>query len=531
FRWLGNELYQLRKTWETNSPPFNHLLNDMDMKIKGIDRNWPWPRRVEADMSCAAEEDFGQTPELYYEPTGEAGDVKLKIETSDNGRMETMETREDDVGKDSTGATRDVKIKKEPSEADDIEKMETSEDDRMTKIRLQILSHLEEEKRKLKQKLCDLFKSTPPTATDCHMLSPPCSPRDQGSQPFTLTGAGGERNIPKQVALPPPQPSGDSRNMLQVQDEIVGVACCFCEKTYRARSQSEIDEFLDHLGSHKLNMPATEEYASDSLLDEKESALRERTGQMETREPCGPKLNYSHLKTYFQFCITQRVTPFPPEEKKIRNFIMHVRELKPVIQSSSIEGYTRTINQAWNSIVPTVTKRYDKNIRSLYKALAMDERKGQNRQTKGTTPCNYRKCTMCRNSSVQFICPETSVRGPRGAFVIEGCFSCSTVDVVYLLYCAKCGKMYVGETETFMYNRFQQHLDNIRRGKTSSELQACLLVHRHFTHGEHAGVENLRMMILWSKSTDDPHGDRKDREKYFIDLLGTRHPDGFNQKG
>lgn len=96
-----------------------------------------------------------------------------------------------------------------------------------------------------------------------------------------------------------------------------------------------------------------------------------------------------------------------------------------------------------------------------------------------------------------------------------------TANCVYLIFCTKCKKQYVGETSNSINQRMWQHKNNILHHK---ELHTPLVAHfiRH-------NWDSLKIMILEHNSnwTDK---ERKKTERRWIHLLNTKEPIGLNQR-
>lgn len=101
-------------------------------------------------------------------------------------------------------------------------------------------------------------------------------------------------------------------------------------------------------------------------------------------------------------------------------------------------------------------------------------------------------------------------------------FSPRSTNCVYVLFCAKCGIKYVGETKNSLSTRMAQHRYNIRHKKeVDTPLVQHFLVH---------GLDSVRMAGL-QKHINWTDFERKKRERHWIYLLGTREPFGLNLKG
>ena len=79
--------------------------------------------------------------------------------------------------------------------------------------------------------------------------------------------------------------------------------------------------------------------------------------------------------------------------------------------------------------------------------------------------------------------------------------------------------MYVGETGTTLYERFQNHISSIRR-KLNSPIPA------HFNDENH-DINSVEFFCIESLQKDDIHL-RKIRESFWINKLKTIHPHGLN---
>lgn len=100
-------------------------------------------------------------------------------------------------------------------------------------------------------------------------------------------------------------------------------------------------------------------------------------------------------------------------------------------------------------------------------------------------------------------------------------FSFKSQNCVYVIFCAKCRMKYVGETKNTLSTRLVQHRYNIRNKK---EVDTPLV--KHFLGH---GLLSLKMAGL-QRDINWTDRERKNRERYWIYLLGTREPFGLNVK-
>lgn len=93
--------------------------------------------------------------------------------------------------------------------------------------------------------------------------------------------------------------------------------------------------------------------------------------------------------------------------------------------------------------------------------------------------------------------------------------------VYFALYCSRCQKQYVGETKHTIITRLKQHLRNIIHKKQIN----TRLVQHFLQHGkDRVKITGIETNVFWSDR------ERKNKERYWIHTLNTRHPNGLNMK-
>lgn len=103
---------------------------------------------------------------------------------------------------------------------------------------------------------------------------------------------------------------------------------------------------------------------------------------------------------------------------------------------------------------------------------------------------------------------------------IRSKFTPQTTNCVYLIYCTKCPKQYVGQTKNSILTRLNQHIYNINRKKET---------HTHIVnHFIHHGLPALRVMGLQSDRTWTLK-QRLITETLWIRKLNTKYPNGLNE--
>ena len=152
------------------------------------------------------------------------------------------------------------------------------------------------------------------------------------------------------------------------------------------------------------------------------------------------------------------------------------------------------------------------------------------RDTDRQTP--YKVIPMCRYASQatqkHCVCEccdkllRNEIRDTTGAksYHVPKEVDCSTRNVIYCLLCSACGiKVYVGETERSIKERFMEHLHDVLN-------RADKGINRHFKDHPATDVQItvLAKMFDWSKVC------RLLNQERWIKLLNTRFPDGCNVK-
>lgn len=104
---------------------------------------------------------------------------------------------------------------------------------------------------------------------------------------------------------------------------------------------------------------------------------------------------------------------------------------------------------------------------------------------------------------------------------LQQSFSTKSKNCIYLLYCLKCNRQYVGETKNTLSTRMVQHRYNVRhRKEVDTPLVKHILLH---------GMDSIRMAGL-QKNVSWTDRERKNMERFWIYQLGTMEPDGLNLK-
>ena len=163
---------------------------------------------------------------------------------------------------------------------------------------------------------------------------------------------------------------------------------------------------------------------------------------------------------------------------------------------------------------PLTAFRRDANIQDIL--VHVKHRRLFDSSKEGTHPCGQ-TCAICTHMADKI--EYTSGKGRQ--FTFKDPIDCKTNNLVYGIYCKECDRMvYVGETGTTLYTRFQNQLSAIRKGADDP-------VPRHFASNNHR-IDDLKIVGIEKIKSNDIHY-RKIRESFWIKKMGTLKPNGINQ--
>lgn len=166
---------------------------------------------------------------------------------------------------------------------------------------------------------------------------------------------------------------------------------------------------------------------------------------------------------------------------------------------------------------PLVAYKKDTCLRDLLVRSIFDANHGHNEDggfQPGTYPCNLPKCITC-----PYLDPNTRFIGPTGHFSVRNRFTCRSENLVYILSCTLCSKLYVGETYRSLNDRFVEH-------ERAARLKYNTPVGNHFREAPHEPFSHLRIAAVWTNSKGAPL--RQYMESVIIEQLGTQQPRGLN---
>ena len=133
---------------------------------------------------------------------------------------------------------------------------------------------------------------------------------------------------------------------------------------------------------------------------------------------------------------------------------------------------------------------------------------------RGTFPCGRSRCNTCTFTNV-----SAFLDSPGGRITINDKFTCTSNNVVYVIKCRVCNKLYIGETGRRLGDRFREHLRSTRT--TNTDLPVAL----HFTSHGHSTED---MLVSAIRSGFQSTLDRRRFEAKLIFIHRTLHPGGLN---
>ena len=163
---------------------------------------------------------------------------------------------------------------------------------------------------------------------------------------------------------------------------------------------------------------------------------------------------------------------------------------------------------------PLVAYKRDQNLRDQLVSAVFRQPHSNPNQCSGTSPCGQPRCDSCPH-----VHQSAAITGPSGRFHIHKQFNCLSTDVVYVITCAYCHQLYVGETYRTLCERVSEHLRAVR-------LFYPTPVGIHFNLPNHS-VSDVRVTAVW-QNTSYSFLRRKFMESYIIQRLGSLQPLGIN---
>ena len=133
--------------------------------------------------------------------------------------------------------------------------------------------------------------------------------------------------------------------------------------------------------------------------------------------------------------------------------------------------------------------------------------------------CGESQCKTCKHVKTDKVVTSTTTGL---SYVIEPHTEiCNVSFVIYLLECKHCKMQYVGKTKRVVSARFGEHLRDVKHGHKKS-------VSNHFNLPGHSS-DDLTVTVL-EQVKDTCKSKLKEREKYWIETMGTLHPNGLNRQ-
>ena len=135
----------------------------------------------------------------------------------------------------------------------------------------------------------------------------------------------------------------------------------------------------------------------------------------------------------------------------------------------------------------------------------------------GNFPCGVTRCKTC-----DVLCGDPLVVGPCGEFQIKSSFTCTDINVIYVITCTKCNLLYIGETGMTLRKRKNKHVSDIRCKNTKDNEVA-----EHFCSSPHSIQDDFSIRAILT--VVDQH-ERRIVEAKLVRALGTLRPLGMNKE-
>lgn len=164
--------------------------------------------------------------------------------------------------------------------------------------------------------------------------------------------------------------------------------------------------------------------------------------------------------------------------------------------------------------LPLVAHRRDKNLRDILVRSRLPCHPTQEDQPRGQ-PCNRPRCKTCTHIS-----KRSTIQFPNKTWRIRSSFTCTVRNLVYVICCKRCNKLYIGETGLRLGDRFARHLNDIENDYDKP-------VAKHFHLPGH-GPGDIEVTVL--KRCYSSKARRKSEETRLILDLGTLEPAGLNRR-
>ena len=166
-----------------------------------------------------------------------------------------------------------------------------------------------------------------------------------------------------------------------------------------------------------------------------------------------------------------------------------INDLWPVLQSS--EDMRRIFREK-----PVVAFRRPRNLRD---SIVRSKVKRMNSSNRGMKKFRKSRCQICR-----FVEERNAFEGEHRSYRINFTFGCDSKEVIYLIICENCGRVYVGSTITTFRQRFNNHRSSATRyGKSQKDIPGEHL-YAHFFETGHDGINDIVAKIIDKTNVKEP---------------------------
>ena len=122
-----------------------------------------------------------------------------------------------------------------------------------------------------------------------------------------------------------------------------------------------------------------------------------------------------------------------------------------------------------------------------------------------------------------FINSKSHIQGPKGSYQVNDHFDCTTSNIIYCITCTLCNKLYIGESDRKLGDRFREHLLDVKN--KGSDLFKPVARHFNLPGHSHKHMEICGINLHFGNNET-----RKRKEQRLIFRLGTLALNGIKER-
>jgi hypothetical protein len=293
---------------------------------------------------------------------------------------------------------------------------------------------------------------------------------------------------------------------------------CSSDHTFRQRAKELKEKLLKRGYPDKLLDQAIQKVTAiprQETLQYKDKQHTDRVPVVITHNPANPPLSLwlkANMQTLHCSVRMRKAVPDPPivGERNCKN-------LRNILMPSKLPSTKRN-------------EQHQEPLSSGQHPESSYVEGRQQQQQNGCKTCTAKRCVLCKHHLKTTRTFQSVVSG--STYSIRSQVSCDSNNLIYLIDCAKCGKVqYVGETGQTLKKRFYGHRHNILHYKDNAEQSNTYkhedtMVAKHFNENGHT-IDDMKVTVIEQINITNTDL-RKRREKFWRYQLHTNFPDGLN---